>query len=339
MGSGLLKRIGLSIFVLFGLSILIFVIARVVPGDPARLALGPRAPEWAVQNLRLEMHLDKPLYAQYALWLEGIVHGDLGKSLVTRRPVTNDIREFLPATLEIVLLAAVVMAIGGITLGVLSAKYSNSWFDGIMRIVSYLGIVTPAFVWAIIFMLIFGYVFPLFPTTGRLSPGFAPPPEITGMYTLDSLLTGNLASAWDAFLHLVLPAIALAMGGLAQAARITRSSMTDNMSKDYIAAATAYGLPPGRILIKYLLKPSLIPTVSVMALDIAALFGNAFLVELIFNYPGLSRYGIEAMLNKDLNAICAVIMVLGVVFITMNILIDVLVSYLDPRISLVGRRN
>lgn len=339
MGHGLLKRIGLSIFVLLGLSILIFIIARVVPGDPARQALGPRAPEWAVQNLRQEMHLDKPLYAQYGLWLEGIARGDLGKSLVTRRPVNTDIREFLPATLEIVILSAFIMAVGGITLGVLSAKHSNSWLDGLMRIVSYLGIVTPAFVWAIIFMLIFSYVFPLFPTTGRISPGFVPPPRITGMYTLDGLMTGNLATVWDAFLHLVLPAIALAMGGLAQAARITRSSITDNMSKDYATAETAYGLPSGRILIKYLLKPSLIPTVSVMALDIAALFGNAFLVELIFNYPGLSRYGIEAMLNKDLNAISAVIMVLGVVFITMNILIDILVGYLDPRIGLVGRRN
>ena len=129
------------------------------------------------------------------------------------------------------------------------------------------------------------------------------------------------------------------MGGLAQAARITRASMTDNMGKDYVAAETAYGIPFRRILTKYLLKPSLIPTVSVMALDIAALFGNAFLVELIFNYPGLSRYGIQAMLNKDLNAISAVIMVLGVVFVSVNIIIDIVVAYLDPRIGLAGRRN
>lgn len=339
MGRELLKRIGLSIFVLLGLSILIFVIARIVPGDPARLALGPRAPEWAVQNLRLEMHLDKPIYTQYGLWLEGLVHGDLGKSLVTRRPVTVDIAEFLPATLEIVLLSALVMALGGIALGVLSAKYSNSWFDGVMRVVSYLGIVTPAFVWAIIFMLIFGYALPIFPTTGRLSPGLMAPHTVTGMLVIDSLLGGDFEASWDALLHLVLPAIALAMGGLAQAARITRSSMTDNMGKDYIAAETAYGIPAGRILRKYLLKPSLIPTVSVMGLDIAALFGNAFLVELIFNYPGLSRYGIQAMLNKDLNAISGVIMVLGVVFVTVNIAIDIIVGYLDPRIGLAGRRN
>jgi len=339
MGRELLKRVGLSLFVLLGLSILIFLIARVVPGDPARLALGPRAPDWAVENLRTEMHLDEPVHVQYALWVNGIIHGDLGKSLVTRRPVTADIAEFLPATFEIVVLSALVMVAGGITLGVLSAKYSHTWLDSVIRVVSYLGIVTPAFVWAIIFMLIFGYLIPLFPTTGRISPGLLAPGTITGMYTIDALLAGRPDVAWDAFIHLVLPAVALAMGGLAQAARITRASMTDNMGKDYIAAATAYGVPEGRILRKYLLKPSLIPTVSVMALDIAALFGNAFLVELIFNYPGLSRYGIQAMLNKDLNAISAVIMVLGLVFVTVNIIIDLIVARLDPRISLVGGRN
>lgn len=339
MGIGLLRRIGLSFFVLIGLSVLIFIIGRVVPGDPARLALGPRAPEWAVQNLREEMNLDKPTHVQYALWLEGTTRGNLGKSLVTRRPVSVDIKEFLPATMEIVIVSAFVMAVGGILLGVLSAKYSNSWFDAVMRVVSYIGIVTPAFVWAIIFMLVFGYVFPVFPTTGRLSPGLDAPAIVTGMYTVDSLLAGDPGLAWDAFVHIVLPSVALAMGGLAQAARITRSSLTDNMSKDYVAAETAYGIPERVLLFKYLMKPSLIPTVSVMALDVAALFGNAFLVELIFNYPGLSRYGIQAMLNKDLNAISAVIMVLGVVFVTMNIAIDFIVAYLDPRIGLVGRRS
>lgn len=337
MGINLLKRIGLSIFVLFGLSILIFFISRVVPGDPARLALGPRAPEWAVENLRQEMHLDKPLYVQYALWLNGFVHGDLGKSLVTRRPVTTDIKEFLPATLEIVILSAIVLLVGGVFLGIISAKFTNTWLDGLIRIISYLGIVSPAFVWAIIFVLIFGYALPIFPTMERLSPGVTAPPTVTGMYTVDSLLAGDMSTFVDAFKHLVLPAIALAMGGMAQAARITRSSMLDNMGKDYIAAEKAYGIPERLVFVKYLLKPSLIPTVSVASLDIAALFGNAFLVELIFNYPGFSRYGITAMLNKDLNAIAGVIMILGIIFVTINIIIDFIVAYLDPRIGLAGR--
>ncbi|HHY96041.1 MAG TPA: ABC transporter permease [Firmicutes bacterium] len=337
ISSFLLRRLALSVLVLFGLSILIFVIARVVPGDPARMALGPRAPQWAVDNLKKELHLDKPLHIQYYLWLKAVFRGDLGTSLFTRRPVAEDIREFFPATLEIVILSALVMAVGGIFLGALSARYSGTWFDSLVRVIAYLGVVTPAFVWAIIFMLIFGYVWPIFPTLGRLSPGLTPPPTVTGMLTVDSLLAGNSRVFWDALLHLVLPAFALAMGGLAQAARITRSSMAENLGRDYVAAETAAGIPMRVIMLKYVLKPSLIPTVSVMALDIAAMFANAFLVELIFNYPGLSRYGISAMLNKDLNAIVAVIMLLGVVFVSVNIVIDIVVAYLDPRIRLQGR--
>lgn len=332
-----LKKVSTYLFVLVGLSILIFIIARVVPGDPARLALGPRTPEVTVQKLRQEMNLDEPIYLQYVLWVKGVLHGDFGKSLITRRPVIKDIKEFLPATLEMVMLSALFMIVGGITLGILSAKFSDTWLDGVIRIISYLGIVAPAFVWAIIFMLVFGYLFPIFPITGRLSYGIIEPKFITGMYMIDGLLSGSLNTVKDAFMHLLLPALSLCLGGLAQAARITRASMTDNMSKDYVSAQKAYGIPERVILFKYLLKPSLIPTISVLGLDIAALFGNAFLVELIFNFSGLSKYGIQAMLNKDINVISAVVMILGLVFISVNIVIDIIVAFLDPRIRLMGR--
>lgn len=332
-----IKKVSTYLLVLVGLSILIFIIARVVPGDPARLALGPRTPEETVQRLRQEMNLDKPIYLQYVLWAKGVLHGDFGKSLLTRRSVSEDIREFLPATLEMVMLSALLMIVGGITLGILAAKFSDTWLDGVIRIISYLGIVAPAFVWAIIFMFVFGYFLPIFPITGRLSYGIIAPKFITGMYMIDGLLSGSLNTVKDAFMHLVLPAVSLCLGGLAQAARITRSSMTDNMAKDYISAQKAYGIPERVVLFKYLLKPSLIPTVSVLGLDIAALFGNAFLVELIFNFSGLSKYGIQAMLNKDINVISAVVLILGLVFISVNIVIDIIVSFLDPRIRLVGR--
>lgn len=332
-----LKKVSTYLFVLVGLSILIFIIARVVPGDPARLALGPRTPEVTVQKLRQEMNLDEPIYLQYVLWVKGVLHGDFGKSLITRRPVIKDIKEFLPATLEMVMLSALFMIVGGITLGILSAKFSDTWLDGVIRIISYLGIVAPAFVWAIIFMLVFGYLFPIFPITGRLSYGIIEPKFITGMYMIDGLLSGSLNTVKDAFMHLLLPALSLCLGGLAQAARITRASMTDNMAKDYVSAQKAYGIPERVILFKYLLKPSLIPTISVLGLDIAALFGNAFLVELIFNFSGLSKYGIQAMLNKDINVISAVVMILGLVFISVNIVIDIIVAFLDPRIRLMGR--
>lgn len=330
------RRLALSLLVLAGLSVLIFLIARVVPGDPARLALGPRAPEWAVDNVRKEMNLDKPLEVQYYLWIKGLFRGDLGKSLLTRRPVLDDIKEFLPATCEIVLLSALVMALGGITLGVLSASYPNSWFDNVTRVVAYLGIVTPSFVWAVVFVLIFGYLWPILPAIGRLEMGVEAPPVLTGFLLLDSLIFGKYQAFWDGLRHLILPSVALALGGMAQAARITRSSLMENMSKDYALAQVAYGIPWRVILLKYLLKPSLIPTVSIMALDIAALFANAFLVELVFNYPGISGYGIRAMLNKDINAITGVIMILGVIFTGINIIVDLIVAYLDPRVRLLG---
>jgi len=337
LGPFILRRLAISILVLFGLSILIFLIARIIPGDPARMALGPRAPVDVVEKLSKQMHLDKPLLQQYGLWLWGVVHGKLGDSLITRRPVTQDIREFFPATLELVGLTSIFVAVIGISMGVISARYANTWFDGIIRIFSYLGIVTPAFAWAVILMLLFGFTLHIFPTYGRLTAGVIPPDIITGMYTIDSLLHGRIDLFWDAFLHLILPAIALALPPMSQAARITRSSMADNQNKDYIASMIAYGIPNRIVNGKYLLKPSLIPSITVMALDIAATFGYAFMVETIFGFPGLARYGIQVMLNKDINAIVGVVIVLGVVFITLNIVVDIIVAYLDPRIRLLKR--
>ena len=330
----IVKRLVYSVFVLVGLSILIFVIARVMPGHPARMALGARAPEWAVERLREEMHLNEPLYVQYYYWAKGALHGDFGMSLVTRRSVANDIKEFLPASLELALYAGIFMGIIGITLGTISGWYSNTWIDNLVRVISYIGIVTPSFVFAIFFVLIFSYALEIFPTMGRIASDLIPPPRITGMITLDALITGNFAIFLDALKHLFLPAISLAMGPLAQEARITRSSINDNLKKDYIAAERSCGIPERTIMFKYLLKPSLIPTISIYGLDFASLLGNAFLIELIFNWPGLSRYGMNAMLRKDLNAMTAIILVFGLVFVIVNIIVDIIVEYLDPRIRL-----
>jgi len=177
------------------------------------------------------------------------------------------------------------------------------------------------------------------PTLGRLSPDVSPPPTITGLITIDSLLTGNLTAFFDALWHLILPGLALAMGGLAQESRITRSTMSDNLTKDYIASARSLGIPEGVVMRKFLLKPSLIPTVSILGLDFAGTMSNAFLVEMIFNWPGSSRYGINTMLRKDLNAIAGVVLTMGVVFIVVNILVDIVVGLLDPRIRLAPQRG
>jgi peptide/nickel transport system permease protein len=328
------RRLLHSILVLLGLSILIFVIARVMPGNPARMAVGPRAPQEVIDRMSERMHLHEPIHIQYYYWLRDALQGDLGTSLVTRRPVVEDLRDFFPATLELTLFAGVIMGVGGILLGTISAQHKDSWIDNALRVVSYLGVVTPSFVFAIFFLLLFGMVLGWMPTTGRLSPDVTPPPTITGLITIDSLLSGNVKAFLDALWHLTLPGVALAMGGLAQESRITRSTMSDNLSKDYIASARSLGIPEGVIMRRFLLKPSLIPTVSILGLDFAGTMGNAFLVELIFNWPGSSRYGIDTMLRKDLNAIVGVVLVLGVVFIIVNIVVDIVVSLLDPRIRL-----
>lgn len=338
-GSFLLKRLLLSIFVIFGLSIVIFIIARVVPGDPARMTLGPRAPEEVVQRLRQEMYLDKPLPKQYFYWIRGVLSGDFGRSLVTYRMVSEDIKEYLPATMELAIFAGILMVIFAVLLGTLAARYKDTWVDNLIRTLSYFGIAIPAFVAAIFFMLLFGYHWPILPVLGRLSPGISYPTKITGLLTLDSLIQGNFVVFWDALKHLILPSVALSLAHLFQEARITRSSMVENMRKDFLSAERGYGIPERVIMFKYLLKPSLIPTISMMGLDFAASFANAFLVEMIFNWPGISRYGISAMMSKDLSVISAVIIVVGVVFVFVNIIVDIIVAFLDPRVRLSTSRG
>ncbi len=335
----LVRRIIYSIFVLLGLSIVIFLIARIMPGDPARMAVGARAPQWVVDRLREQMHLNQPLPVQYYYWLRDALHGDFGLSLVTQRSVTSDIIEFFPASFELVMVSGIIAAVGGITLGVISARHKDTWIDNAVRLFSYTGIVTPSFVFAIFFVLLFGWALHWFPIIGRLSENTHAPPLRTGLMLVDALLAAQPGVFVDALRHLILPAVALAMGAIAQEARITRSSMADNLGKDYIAAARGLGVPERTVMGRLLLKPSLIPTVSILGLDIASTFSVAFLVELIFNWPGLARYGMSAMLHKDLNAISAVILVLGLVFIVINIIVDLIVAWLDPRIRLRAARS
>jgi peptide/nickel transport system permease protein len=281
------------------------------------------------------MHLNESIPVQYAYWFKGVLTGDFGRSLNTKRPVLMDVLEFLPATLELAFFAGFIFVVFSIILGLLAARYRDTWVDGLVRVLSYVGIALPSFVVAVLLLLVFGYTWKIIPVLGRLSNGFHVP-KITGMVVIDSLITGNFSAAFDGITHLILPAFALSVGPLFQEARILRSSLTDNMSKEYISVVTGYGIPRSIIMRRHLLKPSFIPVVSVMGLDFASLLGNAFLVEKIFNWPGISRYGINAMLSKDLNAISAVIIIIGLIFLIVNIIVDIIIASLDPRIRLGG---
>ena len=326
-----LKRLLQSIIVLLGLSVLIFCIARVIPGDTATMALGSTASEEAKENYREQHHLNDPLPIQYMYWIRDAVQGNFGNSTQTKRAVSDDIADFLPATLELILFAAVLEIVCGIGLGVACARRSGGILDNTIRVTSYLGIATPSYVWAIFFMLIFCFWIPILPTIGRISSGMPKISTITGFYVIDGLLTGNPAVSWDAFKHLIMPGTALALTGIAQSARITRSSMLDNMSKDFVGAEISSGIPMKKVMWQYVLRPSATPSVSIIALDIAAMLGNAFVVEQVFSYPGISKYCLNAILNKDLNAIVGVVMVIGVAFLVVNILVDIISGFLDPR--------
>ncbi len=332
-----LKRLVLSVFVLFGLSILIFTLSRVIPGDPARLALGPMAPQWAVDQLREKLHLNEPLPVQYVIWLSNALHGDFGDSIVTKRPVLLDIIQFFPATFELVVFSMAISILLSIVIGAISGRRANSWFDNFFRLFSYIGIAVPTFVWAVLFLFVFAFWFRLLPTMGQLSSNIANPPWITGMVGLDALLTGNWAAFVDHLRHIIMPGLAMSIGTIAQEARILRSGFIENNKKDYITAAVSYGIPERDITFKYLMKPSLIPMISVLGMDIAASMGGSFIIETIFNWPGFGKYGMWAMLNKDLNAIIASVMIIGFFFATANIVVDLIVSYVDPRIRMQER--
>lgn len=326
------RRLLASIGVLFGVSILIFVIARVIPGDPARIALGPMASQEQVESLRKELYLDRPLPLQYLEFVKRLLQGNLGMSLYTKRDVTADLTEFFPATLELVLVGGVLMVLVGLPLGILAAYYRNRWPDNLARILSLLGVVTPSFVWAIFLILVFAYWVAVLPVAGRLGDAFLPPPRVSGMVTLDALLAGQWATFWDALQHMILPATALAMASLGQAARLTRANMLDTYSKPYIEMARAFGIRESTIAFKYALRPAMIPTLTILGLDLAAMLGGAFLVEAVFNWPGMARYAVQAIIRKDLNAIVGTTLVIAAFFLLVNIVVDLVVGYVNPRI-------
>ncbi|AUM74633.1 ABC transporter permease [Paracoccus jeotgali] len=327
----LVRRLGISLIVLLGVSMLIFGIARIIPGDPARIALGPNATPEQVAVLRADMHLDDPIPVQYGYFLADLARGDLGMSLYTNRPVTTDIAEFLPATLELIIVAGIMMIGIGLPLGIWSARFRGRFADNAIRIVSLLGVSAPSFVWAVILMLCFAYFLPIFPVAGRLDNAYQID-TVTGFLLIDTLIAGDLAAFGDAVAHLILPAFALALSGIGQAARLTRANMVETYDKPYIEMARAYGFRERRIANRYAFKPSLIPSLTIIGLDFAAMLGNAFLVEAVFAWPGLSRYGVEVILRKDLNAIIGTVLIISATFLIINIVIDLLIAFLNPRI-------
>jgi len=329
-----LKRIFVSIIVFFGVSIVIFCLARLIPGDPARIALGPFATKEMVEQLRETLHLNESIFIQYKIFIQQLFQGDLGISTYTKRPVLIDIVNYFPATFELVLMSGTLMILIGMPLGILSGKFKNTFVDHIARIISLLGVVTPSFLWAIILMLIFAYWIPIFPVSERFDETLDPPKIVTGLLLIDSLIEGDFIFFKDAFVHLILPGLAIAMPAIGNVARLTRTNLSDIYEKQYIEFAKSYSFSEFKIATKYALKPASIPTVTIIGLDFAFMLGNAFLVETVFVWPGMAKYGVEVILAKDLNGIIATCLIITTFFLIINMIVDFIVLLLNPRIIL-----
>lgn len=324
------RRLFHAVFVLLGLSVLIFSISRVIPGAPVRLALGPTASQEQVMKVRREMKLDEPIYIQYFAWLQDALHGDWGQSLVTGNNVFYDIVQRFPATLELVLVA-MIFAVGvGVPAGVIAATHEHRWQDHFSRLSALFGVSMPRFWIAIVFQIVFaGAVFSLLPLRGRIAG--APPPTVTHLYLVDSLLALQFGTFIDALTHIVMPAIALGVATLAQVMRLVRSDMIEEGAKNYVTAEKAFGLPGNLINYKYKLKNAFTSALTIIGLEFGFLIGNAFLVELVFAWPGMARYGVNAIVKQDFNAIVGVTIVVGLAFVTTNLVVDLMYGYFDPR--------
>jgi peptide/nickel transport system permease protein len=334
----LARRVMWSLLVLIGLSMTIFVIARVMPGDPARMALGPRASQEQVEVLKTKMGLDLPLLEQYQRFALGLVRGDLGLSFLTKRPVNDDIAETFAATFELVLATIAIAFVVGVPLGVVAAANKDGWVDNLVRLLTIFGAVAPSFLLALLLQVLAGYELSILPTTGRITPDSPFTANITGLMVVDTLLRGNFAGCLDALRHLLLPALALSAATTGQIARITRASMIDVSRQDYVEAARAFGVPDRVRIFKYMLRPAFVPPMTILGLEFASLIGNAFVVELVFAWPGMASYGVRSILQKDLNAVMGVVMISGLFFVAANLIIDILVGFVDPRVRIRGAR-
>jgi peptide/nickel transport system permease protein len=330
----LIRRLALLLLVLLGLSGLTFALSHLVPTDPARAALGFDAAPDMVQQYRREMGLDRPLPVQYALYLRNLLRGDLGVSIMTRRSVVEDLGKFLPPTVELTLVSLLLSVTVGGALGVLAAVRRGSPVDVLATAGPVAQLSVPVFVMGLLLLLVFYRWLGWLPYGGRLGSSMVPPPTITGLYTVDSLLRFDFLTFRDAVAHLILPAVALSNLTLAEMTRITRSAVLDVLGQDYVRTARSKGLAERAVIWRHVMKNAAIPVVTVMGLRVGFLMGGAVITETIFAWPGIGRYAWEGARNVDLNVVMGVTLVLALAYTLINLLVDVLYSVLDPRVRL-----
>lgn len=328
------KRLLFGMVVLFGVIFTTFILTRVIPSEPAAQWVGPRATRAQIAAAEVELGLDKPLYIQFGKYVKDLCRGHLGYSLRSHQPVAQELKSYLPATIELVLLSTVFAILVGIPLGVVSAKRKDQWVDHLSRFFSVGAVSLPTFWVGLFLQLIFYRILGVLPLGDQLSTNVKllyEIPHLTGFITLDSLITGNWVVFKDALAHIILPGITIALYPIGLVARMTRSALLEILSEDYIIAARSYGLPERIVLWSYALKNSLGPTATVVALSIGYTLVNTFLVEAIFSWPGIGNYIATAVVTLDYPAIMGVTIFSAIAYIVLNMAADIIIA-LDPRV-------
>ena len=329
----IVRRFAFLGLVLFGMSIITFTVSHIVPADPIRIIAGQRATKETIEIYRKQYGMDKPLPIQYLVYMKNLLKGDLGESIISRRPVLEDIKDYFPATAELVGFAMVITLMIGIPLGVRSASKRGRFTDHSFRVFAILGASMPIFWLGLVNQFVFYGQLQILPIGGRLDVYSTPPKTVTGLYLVDSLVEGNLETFWDALKHLMLPGITMAFGTLAVVTRMTRTSMLECLNQDYVRTARAKGLQGFRVTFIHALKNAATPILTVVGLQTGFLLAGDFLAETIFNWPGIGRYGVTAINNMDFPAIMGVTLLVSVIYVMVNLVVDLLYTLFDPRIK------
>lgn len=327
-----IKRVLTVIPVLLGVSMLVFSFVRLIPGDPALVMLGERATPANVARVREQLGLNRPMYEQYLIFLGNALHGDLGRSVLRQEPVTQEIMRRFPATIELSLAAILIALVIGIPAGIISAVRRGSIFDAASMIVALTGVSMPIFWLGLMLVFLFSVVLHLLPTGGRLpaSANFEP---VTNLLLVDSLLKGDFPIFLETLRYLALPAIALGTIPMAIIARMTRSAMLEVLSQDYIRTAHAKGLTERTVVLQHALRNAWLPVITVVGLQVGRLLSGAILTETVFSWPGVGRWLVDAIYARDYPIIQGVTLFIAIIFVVVNLIVDLLYGLVDPRIK------
>ena len=331
------KRLAFAIPSLIGVVIVTFLLTRALPGDPAAYFAGPAATKEAVEQIRKQLGLDKPLIQQFFRYTLDLSKGDFGNSLTTGQPVGTEIRNRLPASAELTLLGLMIAVSIAIPLGILAATRPGSWIDHLCRVLTTAGVSLPVFFTGLVLVYVFYFKLGWSPAPlGRLDVFYSVPPRVTGFYLIDSLLAGNLETFRSALSQLILPAATLSIFSLAPIARMTRASMLSVLASDFVRTARASGLSPRKVIVTYAFRNAMLPVITTLSMVFSFLLGANVLVEKVFAWPGIGSYAVEALISSDFAPVQGFVLTMAVMYVMLNLIIDILYGVIDPRVRLEG---